>query len=55
MYWTCDDMYIGKTTENRKVEIKVIPRPPGFETNALWYEYAMYVVDKLNKLELEGK
>lgn len=53
MFWTFDDNCIGKTHDNSKVDIIVIPRPPGFDTNSLWYAYASYVVDKLNKLDLE--
>lgn len=53
MFWTFDDTCIGRTKDNNKVNMSIIPRPPGFETNALWYEYAGYVVNKLNKLDLE--
>jgi hypothetical protein len=46
--YTFDDMNIGRSTTSRHLMEPLIPRPPGFEKNADWYEWAGKVIDLLN-------
>lgn len=48
MYWTFDDMHIGKAVKDAPaLSTRIIPRPPGL-TLMLWYTHAKTVCENLN-------